>query len=361
MIALQQRSSAALPFSLTFDGIRRSPAKRLIDVTTRAAIALAIYLLTSLDQTSALEGTISQSNSDRTFSEPSMPIDAFGYLGGILEARFHEPHAPAGDPRDEIRQAAVLYGLDLPMMLSIAKVESNFNPRASTGSYKGLFQLGAVAFEKYGEGSIWDARDNARAAAHMILVQGEEFRDALGHYPNYAERYMIHQQGIEGAIEHYKQPERVAWRSMCATSEGIAKGEQWCKRCIWDNLLPQWKRDLGSVDRILSVDFVSHWTKRINLLANGYDAEKDAAAAIQIRSDGARRPAVIARNVYRLRQTAERKQAGRLAVAKIRLSRVVKVSIKQVRPMPKRIIRAGVSPLIRPADSQYTHQASAAR
>jgi Transglycosylase SLT domain len=290
-----------------------------------------------------------------------MPIDAFGYLGGILEARFHEPHAPAGDPRDEIRQAAVLYGLDLPMMLSIAKVESNFNPRASTGSYKGLFQLGAVAFEKYGEGSIWDARDNARAAAHMILVQGEEFRDALGHYPNYAERYMIHQQGIEGAIEHYKQPERVAWRSMCATSEGIAKGEQWCKRCIWDNLLPQWKRDLGSVDRILSVDFVSHWTKRINLLANGYDAEKDAAAAIQIRSDGARRPAVIARNVYRLRQTAERKQAGRLAVAKIRLSRVVKVSIKQVRPMQKRIIRAGVSPLIRPADSQYTHQASAAR
>jgi Transglycosylase SLT domain len=290
-----------------------------------------------------------------------MPIDAFGYLGGILEARFHEPHAPAGDPRDEIRQAAVLYGLDLPMMLSIAKVESNFNPRASTGSYKGLFQLGAVAFEKYGEGSIWDARDNARAAAHMILVQGEEFRDALGHYPNYAERYMIHQQGIEGAIEHYKQPERVAWRSMCATSEGIAKGEQWCKRCIWDNLLPQWKRDLGSVDRILSVDFVSHWTKRINLLANGYDAEKDAAAAIQIRSDGARRPAVIASNVYRLRQTADRKQAGRLAVAKIRLSRVVKVSIKQVRPMQKRIIRAGVSPLIRPADSQYTHQASAAR
>ena len=333
----------------------------MIDVTTRAAIALAICLLTSLDQTSALEGTISQSNSDRTFSEPSMPIDAFGYLGGILEARFHEPHAPAGDPRDEIRQAAVLYGLDLPMMLSIAKVESNFNPRARTGSYKGLFQLGAVAFEKYGEGSIWDARDNARAAAHMILVQGEEFREALGHYPNYAERYMIHQQGIEGAIEHYKQPERVAWRSMCATSEGIAKGEQWCKRCIWDNLLPQWKRDLGSVDRILSVDFVSHWTKRINLLANGYDAEKDAAAAIQIRSDGARRPAVIARNVYRLRQTAERKQAGRLAVAKIRLSRVVKVSIKQVRPMPKRIIRAGVSPLIRPADSQYTHQASAAR
>ena len=41
---------------------------------------------------------------------------------------------------------------------------------------------------------------------------------ALGHYPGYAERYMVHQQ-IQGAIEHYTHPERVAWQSMCATDE----------------------------------------------------------------------------------------------------------------------------------------------
>ena len=122
-----------------------------------------------------------------------MPLDAFGYLGGLIEVRFYEPHSTTSNPRDEIRQAASLYGLDLAMMMSIAKVESNFKPHARTGSYKGLFQLSDYEFEKYGDGSIWDARDNARAAAHMFLVQAEKFKQALGHYPDYAERYILHQ------------------------------------------------------------------------------------------------------------------------------------------------------------------------
>ena len=33
------------------------------------------------------------------------------------------------------------------MMMSIAKVESDFNPRARTGSYKGLFQLSDYEFK----------------------------------------------------------------------------------------------------------------------------------------------------------------------------------------------------------------------
>ena len=178
-----------------------------------------------------------------------MPLDAFGYLGGLLEARFYEPHSTTDSPHDEIRKAASLYGLDEAMMMSIAKVESNFKPHARTGSYKGLFQLSDYEFKKYGDGSIWDARDNARAAAHMLLVQAEKFRWALGHYPDYSERYMVHQQGIQGAIEHYTHPERVAWQSMCATDEGVLKGEKWCRKCIWRNLLPQWKRKFGSVGK----------------------------------------------------------------------------------------------------------------
>jgi hypothetical protein len=51
----------------------------------------------------------------------------------------------------------------------------------------------------------------------------------------------------QGAIEHYLHPERVAWQSMCATDEGVLKGERWCKRCIWGNLLPQWKDAFGNV------------------------------------------------------------------------------------------------------------------
>jgi hypothetical protein len=211
-----------------------------------------------------------QDNSIREQQTEVMPVDAFGYLGGLFEARFYEPHSTTGNPHDEIRQAASLYGLDLAMMMSIAKVESNFKPHARTGSYKGLFQLSDYEFEKYGDGSIWDARDNARAAAHMFLVQAEKFKQALGHYPDYAERYIVHQQGIQGAIEHYTQPERVAWQSMCATDEGVLKGEQWCRKAIWRNLLPQWKRTFGSVEKISSGDFVSLWTGRVNHLAKRF-------------------------------------------------------------------------------------------
>ena len=103
-----------------------------------------------------------------------MPLDALGYLAGLFEARFYQPHSTTDDPRDEIQEAASLYSLDLAMMMSIAKVESDFNPHARTGSYKGLFQLSDYEFKKYGDRSIWDARYNARAAAHMFLILSRE-------------------------------------------------------------------------------------------------------------------------------------------------------------------------------------------
>jgi predicted GIY-YIG superfamily endonuclease len=241
----------------------------VVTVCLTTALAAAIAPSASVGQVISVEYAISAEETSIT-SDKDVPLDAMGYLGSLFEARFYEPHSTTNDPREEIRVAASLYGIDLAMMMSIAKVESDFNPQVRTGSYKGLFQLSDHEFKKYGDGSIGDARDNARAAAHMFLVQAEQFRWALGHYPDYAERYMVHQQGIQGAIEHYTHPDRVAWQSMCATDEGMLKGEQWCKRCIWGNLLPQWKDALGNVDKISSRDFVSLWTERINNLANGY-------------------------------------------------------------------------------------------
>ena len=238
-----------------------------------------------------------QANSGNFAEQTSQatPLDAFGYLGGLFEARFYQAHATTDDPRDEIRQAASLYGLDLAMMMSIAKVESDLNPRVRTGSYKGLFQLSEYEFNKYGDGRIWDARDNARAAAHMFLVQAEKFRWALGHYPDYSERYMVHQQGIQGAIEHYTHPERIAWQSMCATDEGILKGEQWCKKCIWGNLLPQWKDAFGSVDKISSRDFVNLWTERIDRFANKVTPAGDLATVSRPTESRAHQPLTLGR------------------------------------------------------------------
>jgi hypothetical protein len=246
-------------------------------LTLATALGAAVASLASSAQAFLIGETIPADEFSIT-SEQELPLDAMGFLGGLFEARFYEPHSTTDDPRDEIWQAASLYGLDLAMMMSIAKVESDFNARVRTGSYKGLFQLSDYEFKKYGDGSIWDARDNARAAAHMFMVQAEKFRWALGHYPDYAERYMVHQQGIQGAIEHYTHPERVAWQSMCATDEGVLKGEQWCKRCIWGNLLPQWKDAFGNVDKISSGEFVSVWTERINHLANKYSVADGPAS-----------------------------------------------------------------------------------
>ena len=107
-------------------------------VPLATTIAIAMAILASVGQASAMDGAIySEETLDRTMPDQETPLDALGYLGGLFEAPFYQPHSTTDDPRDEIREAAALYGVDLAMMMSIAKVESDFNPRARTGSYKG--------------------------------------------------------------------------------------------------------------------------------------------------------------------------------------------------------------------------------
>jgi predicted GIY-YIG superfamily endonuclease len=288
----------------------------LVPLATTTVVAVESF--GGLGDATSMERTIfPEETPNQIVPDQGLPVDAFGYVGGLFEARFYQPHWTTDDARDEIREAASLYGLDLAMMMSIAKIESDFNPRTRTGSYKGLFQLSDHEFKKYGDGSIWDARDNARAAAHMFLIQAEKFRWALGHYPDYSERYMVHQQGIQGAIEHYTHPERVAWQAMCATDEGMLKGERWCKKCIWGNLLPQWKQTFGSVEKISSGDFVSLWTGRIDHLANSYGVTEGLASVSSPAKNRARH--LIAATHSKLRASAP--HARRLRVALVGLHR----------------------------------------
>ena len=124
--------------------------RRNISPRSITLVAAAIVGSSLASQADSMEPTtLSKAAPDQVVSsQEEMPLDAFGYLGGLFESRFYEPHATTGDPRDEIREAASLYGLDEAMLVSIAKVESNFNSRARTGSYKGLFQLSDYEFEK---------------------------------------------------------------------------------------------------------------------------------------------------------------------------------------------------------------------
>ena len=157
-------------------------------------------------------------------------------------------------------------------MKAVAKIESGFDPKQRTGSYIGLFQLSEYEFNKFGSGQIRDPRDNAVAAAYKVITEGILFEWVTRKKPTLSDLYLIHQQGWEGAAEHISQPDRIAWKSMCATSEGREKGEKWCKRAIWRNTLPAVKHAWKSVDKLTSGAFVGMWRERVAQFYSKYMA-----------------------------------------------------------------------------------------
>jgi len=186
---------------------------------------------------------------------------------------------PVGTPIEEIRRASDAFGLDFGYMKAVAKIESDFDPKQRTGSYVGLYQLSKFEFNRYGDGDILNARDNAVAAAYKIIVEGELFELRTHKKPTLSDYYLIHQQGIQGAEEHISRPDRIAWESMCATDEGQQKGEKWCKRAIWQNTLPEIKKAWGSVEKLTSGAFVKMWEQRLADFYARYSRTADATPA----------------------------------------------------------------------------------
>jgi hypothetical protein len=170
---------------------------------------------------------------------------------------------PVGTPVEEIKRASDAFGLDFTFMKAVARIESRFDPKQRTGSYIGLFQLSKYEFNKFGSGQILDPRANAVAAAYKMITEGVLFGWVTHKKPTLSDLYLIHQQGWEGAAEHISQPDRIAWKSMCATSEGMEKGEKWCKRAIWGNTIPAVKHAWKSVDKLTSRAFVGMWRERV--------------------------------------------------------------------------------------------------
>jgi hypothetical protein len=171
---------------------------------------------------------------------------------------------PVGTPIEEIKRASDAFGLNFNFMRAVARIESGFDPKQRTGSYLGLFQLSKAEFVKYGSGDIFDARDNAVAAACKFATEDKLFELSTHKKATFSDLYLIHQQGTQGAEQHVNHPHRIAWKSMCATDEGKAKGEKWCKRAIWENTLPSVKRVWKSVENLTSGDFLSMWKNQVD-------------------------------------------------------------------------------------------------
>jgi hypothetical protein len=183
---------------------------------------------------------------------------------------------PSGTPIEEIRRVADVLGLDFIFMKSIARIESGFDPKQRTGSYIGLFQMSRYEFKKYGSGEILVARDNAVSAALKMVTEAAMFELFTAKKASLFDQYLIHQQGLGGATQHISQPNRLAWRSMCRTGEGKQKGEKWCKRAIWGNTLPAFKRTWKSVNKVTSGAFIAMWQQRV---AHFYGRYSQAAMA----------------------------------------------------------------------------------
>jgi len=188
---------------------------------------------------------------------------------------------PVGTPVEEIKRASDAFGLDFNFMKAVAKIESGFNPNQRTGSYIGLFQLSEYEFGKFGSGQIRSPRDNAVAAAYKVITEGILFQWITNRKPDLSDLYLIHQQGWEGAAEHISQPDRIAWKSMCATREGREKGEKWCRRAIWGNTLPVLKKEWKSVEKVKSEAFVGMWRARVAEFYSKYMATAAAGPAKQ--------------------------------------------------------------------------------
>jgi hypothetical protein len=177
---------------------------------------------------------------------------------------------PVGKPIEEIKRASEAFGLDFSFMNAIAKIESDFDPKQRTGSYIGLFQLSKGEFAHYGSGDILNARDNAVAAAYKFATGAVLFELSTHKKATFGDLYLMHQQGTRGAEEHVNHPDRIAWKSICATDEGREKGEKWCKRAIWENTLPEIKHIWKSVDNLTSGAFVKMWQDRVRRFYSQY-------------------------------------------------------------------------------------------
>jgi len=177
---------------------------------------------------------------------------------------------PVGTPIEEIKRASQAFGLDFSFMKAVSKIESGFDPKQRTGSYIGLFELSKYEFAVYGSGDILNSRDNAVAAAYKFATAAMLFELSTRKKATFSDLYLIHQQGTSGAEEHVNHPNRIAWKSMCATDEGKQKGEQWCKRAIWENTIPEVKHIWKSVDNLTSGAFVKMWRERVDRFYSRY-------------------------------------------------------------------------------------------
>lgn len=109
----------------------------------------------------------------------------------------------SSDVNDAIRATAGRAGMDEAHWKAIASIESSLTPSSNMNrgtQYKGLFQIGSRGagseWARKGSGNIYNAMDNAKAAADLAAENNAGFKRHFGRDPTSTETYMMHQQGL---------------------------------------------------------------------------------------------------------------------------------------------------------------------
>lgn len=107
-----------------------------------------------------------------------------------------------------IEKASQAYGVDPDKLLTLADLESGFNPNAQnpSSSAGGLFQFIDDTAAQYGLANKFDPGASSMAAAALTRDNDQKLEAALGHPPTAGETYLAHQQGVAGAIKLLSNP-----------------------------------------------------------------------------------------------------------------------------------------------------------
>jgi hypothetical protein len=108
-----------------------------------------------------------------------------------------------------ITQAASQYGVNPQALMTIAQLESGFDPRAQNpnSSAGGLFQFIDNTATQYGLQDKFDPAQSADAAARKMRDNQAALTLSLGREPTTGELYLAHQQGATGASRLLTNPD----------------------------------------------------------------------------------------------------------------------------------------------------------
>ena len=184
--------------------------------------------------------------------------------------------AGGGDVDAAIRATAAKAGMDEAHWKAIASIESALQPGSNANKrtqYKGLFQIGARGanseWARKGRGNLYNAQDNAEAAAALAAENAAGFRRKFKRDPTPAEIYMMHQQGLgfytKGAMSNIRGNPYPGMRGP-QTHESFERGwteelERRAKRYAARNQIDKSvadSRDLGGAK--IKVDFSNYST-----------------------------------------------------------------------------------------------------